>query len=38
VIGHAEYLITGDKDLRSLGSYRGVEIVTAGKFLQQTDR
>ncbi len=38
MIGRAEYLITGDQDLRSLGSYRAVTIVTAGEFLQQTER
>jgi putative PIN family toxin of toxin-antitoxin system len=38
VTGRAEYLITGDKDLRSLGSYRGVIIANAGEFLQRTER
>lgn len=38
VTGRAEYLITGDQDLRSLGSYRGVTIVTAAEFLQRTER
>jgi len=38
MIGRAEYLITGDQDLRSLGSYRDVTIVTAGEFLQRTER
>jgi uncharacterized protein len=36
VAGRAEYLITGDQDLRSLGSYRGITLLTAGEFLQQT--
>lgn len=38
VAGRAEYLITGDQDLRSIGSYRGITIATAGEFLQQTKR
>jgi putative PIN family toxin of toxin-antitoxin system len=38
VAGRAEYLITGDQDLRSLGLYRAVTILTAGEFLQQTER
>jgi putative PIN family toxin of toxin-antitoxin system len=37
VAGRAEYLITGDQDLRSLGSYRGVTILTSGEILQQTE-
>jgi putative PIN family toxin of toxin-antitoxin system len=38
VIGRAEYLITGDQDLRSLGSYRAVTLLTAGEFLRRSER
>jgi uncharacterized protein len=31
--GHADHVVTGDKDLRSLGSFRGIAIATAGEFL-----
>lgn len=33
--GRAEYLVTGDRDLLELGSYRGVRILTVGEFLDQ---
>ena len=36
VAGRAEYLVTGDQDLRELGSYRGVTILTVGEFLERT--
>lgn len=36
VAGRARYLVTGDQDLRELGSYRGIIILTAGEFLEQT--
>lgn len=36
VAGRAEYLVTGDQDLRELGSYRGVPILTVGEFLERT--
>lgn len=36
VAGRAEYLVTGDQDLRELGSYRGVTILTLGEFLERT--
>ena len=35
VAGRASYLITGDRDLRTLGSYRRIAIVTAAEFLDQ---
>jgi predicted nucleic acid-binding protein len=36
VAGRARYLVTGGQDLRELGSYRGVIILTVGEFLKQT--
>lgn len=35
VTGGAQYLVTGDRDLLELGSYRGISIVTAGEFLNR---
>ena len=35
VAGRAAYVITGDQDLRTLGSYRRIAIVTAAEFLDQ---
>lgn len=35
VAGRARYLGTGDQDLRDLGSYRGIRILTVGGFLEQ---
>jgi putative PIN family toxin of toxin-antitoxin system len=35
VTGGAKYLVTGDRDLLELGSYRGISIVTAGEFLNR---
>lgn len=35
VAGRAEYLVTGDRDLRELGSYRGITILTVGEFLER---
>ena len=32
VAGRAEYLVTGDKELRALGTYRGVTILNAAEF------
>jgi len=32
--GRAGHVVTGDKDLRSLGTYRGIAIVTGGEFLE----
>lgn len=31
--GNCNYIITGDKDLLSLGEYKGIKIVTVSKFL-----
>jgi uncharacterized protein len=31
--GRAAWIVSGDKDLLALGSYRGVEILTAAKLL-----
>ncbi len=33
VLGKADYIISGDKDLLSLGAYRGTRIVTPAEFL-----
>jgi len=33
LVGAADYLITGDRDLLTLGEVDGVEIITAGEFL-----
>lgn len=38
VAGRAEYLVTGDRDLRELGSYRGITILMVGEFLRQIER
>jgi len=35
VAGRAEYLVTGDRDLRELGSYRRITILTVGEFLER---
>lgn len=35
VAGRAAYLVTGDRDLRELDSFRGITILTAGEFLEQ---
>jgi putative PIN family toxin of toxin-antitoxin system len=37
VSGGAAYLISGDKDLRSLNPFRGIAIVTAAEFLTATE-
>lgn len=34
VLGHADYLVTGDRRLQRLGEYQGVKIVTARSFLE----
>ena len=36
--GRAEYLVTGDKALRALDTYRGVTILTAAEFLSLLGR
>ena len=38
VAGRAEYLVTGDKALRALGTYRGVTILNAAEFLSLLGR
>jgi len=38
VAGRAQYLVTGDRDLRELGSFRGTTILTAGEFLERMNR
>lgn len=32
--GNADYIVTGDKDLRTLGSYAGIPILTPARFLE----
>ena len=34
IAGRARYLVTGDQDLRVLGTYRRISILTVGKFLE----
>ncbi len=36
VAGRAEYIVTGDQDLRELNSYRGITVLAVGEFLKQT--
>ena len=38
VAGRAEYLVTGDKELRALGTYRGITILNAAEFLSLLGR
>jgi len=38
VAGRAQYLVTGDRDLRELGTFRGTAILTAGEFLERMNR
>ena len=38
VAGRAGYLVTGDRDLRELGTFRGITIFTAGEFLERMNR
>jgi putative PIN family toxin of toxin-antitoxin system len=38
VAGRAQYLVTGDRDLRELGSFRGTTILSAGAFLERMNR
>ena len=33
----AKYLVTGDRDLRDLESYRGITVLTVGEFLERMD-
>ncbi|MFH1115243.1 MAG: putative toxin-antitoxin system toxin component, PIN family [Pseudomonadota bacterium] len=36
ITGGAECIISGDNDLRSLGRFRGIAIITAAEFLETT--
>ena len=38
VAGRAEYLVTGDRELRQLGSYRGVTVLSVGELLSLLER
>jgi predicted nucleic acid-binding protein len=38
VAGRARYLVTGDRDLRELDSFRGITILTVGEFLERMNR
>jgi putative PIN family toxin of toxin-antitoxin system len=38
VAGRAQYLVTGDRDLRELDSFRGTTILSAGEFLERMNR
>jgi len=38
VAANAEYLVTGDKGLLAIGTYRGVRIVTAEDFLRVVEQ
>lgn len=38
VAGRAQYLVTGDRDLRELCTFRGTTILTAGEFLERMNR
>ena len=38
VAGRAGYLVTGDRDLRELDSFRGITLLTAGEFLERMNR
>ncbi len=36
--GHAEYIVSGDRDLLSLGEYQGILILTPREFLGRLER
>jgi len=36
--GHANYIVTGDRDLLVLGEFEGIPIVTAEQFLRILDQ
>lgn len=36
--GNCNFIITGDRELLNLGSYRGIKIVTASQFLKATEK
>jgi uncharacterized protein len=38
VAGRAQYLVTSDRDLRELDSFRGTTILSAGEFLERMNR
>jgi len=38
VAGQAGYLVTGDRELRQLGIYRGVTVLSVGEFLALLER
>ena len=38
VTGRAGYLVTGDRDLRELDSFRGIIVLTVGEFLDRVIR
>lgn len=38
IAGEADYIVSGDKDLREVGSYDDIEIITAAEFLSLFDR
>jgi putative PIN family toxin of toxin-antitoxin system len=38
VSGRATYLVTGDRDLRELDSFRGITILTVGEVLERMNR
>ena len=38
VAGRAQYLVTGDRDLLELDSFRGTTILSAGEFLERMNR
>jgi len=38
VSGGAEYIITGDKDLLSIGTYKGIRIVTPRIFWEEMQK
>jgi uncharacterized protein len=34
LVGHAQYIVSGDKDLLELKEFRGIRIVRAAEFLK----
>jgi putative PIN family toxin of toxin-antitoxin system len=36
ILGHADLIVTGDRDLLSLGNYEGVRIITPRAYLDET--
>ena len=37
IAAHSEFVVTGDADLLSLGTFRGIEITTVAAFLEKLD-